>query len=106
MLSTLLLSGLIGIGVIIAVLGNNEDNDTIEYSKEDELNYAEETYQYLRYMTTDEIEEYVNYNYVLSRYDYKIYGTCNKDNKDLVIRNICDLAEKEGRSFTNKYSRY
>jgi hypothetical protein len=129
MLTSLLISGIIVSGAsIVSIIANNgkevdkntgysrsyddsdyiryNSNDSIIFSKEDEIDYAQETYDYLRYMTTDEIEEYVNYNDVLSRYDYKIYGTCNKDNKDLVLKHICDIAEKEGRSFTNKYSRY
>ena len=123
MLTSLLISGIIvSSASIISIIANSDNsnssksnndeirytsNDEIRYtSKEEEIDYAKETYDYLRYMSTEEIEEYVNYNDTLSRYDYKIYGTCNKDNKDLVIKHICDLAEREGRSFTNKYSRY
>lgn len=83
-----------------------DKEDEIKYDKEDEIDYSQETYDYLNKLTMDEIYEYVKYNDTLSYYDYKIYGTCNKDDKYLVLKHICDIAEKEGRSFTNKYSRY
>lgn len=83
-----------------------KSNDSIIYDKEDEVDYAQETYDYLSKLTMDEIYEYVQYNDTLSYYDYKIYGTCNRDDKYYVLKHICDIAEREGRSFTNKYSRY
>ena len=87
-----------------------DSSDNIVYNKEDEIedkvDYAQETYDYLNKLTMDEIYEYVQYNDTLSYYDYKIYGTCNRDDKYYVLKHICDIAEREGRSFTNKYSRY
>lgn len=118
MLTNLLISGIIVSGAsIISILLNNgkEDdsdyteynsNDSIIYNKEDEVDYAQETYDYLNKLTMDEIYEYVQYNDTLSYYDYKIYGSCNRDDKYHVLKHICDIAEREGRSFTNKYSRY
>lgn len=118
MLTNLLISGIIVSGAsIISILLNNgkEDdsdyieynsNDSIIYNKEDEVDYVQETYDYLNKLTMDEIYEYVQYNDTLSYYDYKIYGSCNRDDKYHVLKHICDIAEREGRSFTNKYSRY
>lgn len=129
MLTNLLISGIIVSGAsIISILVNSskdvdenngysrsyddsdyieyKSNDSIIYDKEDEVDYAQETYDYLSKLTMDEIYEYVQYNDTLSYYDYKIYGTCNRDDKYFVLKHICDIAEREGRSFTNKYSRY
>ena len=129
MLTSLLISGIIVSGAsIVSIIANNgkevdkntgysrsyddsdyieyDSNDSIIYNKEDEVDYAQETYDYLNKLTMDEIYEYVQYNDTLSYYDYKIYGTCNRDDKYHVLKHICDIAEREGRSFTNKYSRY
>lgn len=119
MLTSLLISGIIVSGAsIISILangGSNVNNDEMRYTNNDEIryideeetvDYAQETYDYLNKLTMDEIYEYVQYNDTLSYYDYKIYGTCNRDDKYHVLKHICDIAEREGRSFTNKYSRY
>ena len=104
MLTSLLISGIIVSGAsivsIIANSGKELDNntgysrsyddsdyieynskDSIKYDKEDEIDYAQETYDYLNKLTMDEIYDYVQYNDTLSYYDYKIYGTCNRDDK-------------------------
>lgn len=105
MLETILLSticaGLFGVKQIL----DNGENKEIK-NEETKNDYVKETEDYLRKLSADEIKDYVKDNYILSDYDYKIYGTCNEDDKDLVIKHICEIAEKEERSFTNKYSRY
>ena len=77
--------------------GNNNEETT------NNKGYDEATYEYFRYLTNDEQQEYFKNNEYLNLYyeDKYIYN-----NRDQQAKVIAEIAYKMNRSFTNKYDRY
>lgn len=98
MLETLFFGGLFISGASILSIFK-KDNNKNKDSKED---YYKITLDYCSKLTFDELKEYVSIHYVLSQYEYKIFGTCN--DSYLAAKHIAELAEKFERPFNNRYS--
>ncbi|MEG1597300.1 MAG: hypothetical protein RR359_03400 [Bacilli bacterium] len=82
------------------------NKQVVDTYKEQKANYYKDTYNYCNQLTLSELYQYIEYNYKLREYDYKIYGTCSRDNKELIVKHISQLSEKLERPFTNRNSRY
>lgn len=111
LISTIIVSGAAALSILLSDGEVNFDatmpktNSNVN-SSNNKPNYAKETDDYLSKLSMSEIQEYVKDNYVLSKPEHNIEGRCNMDDRYQVQKYISELAEKEGRSFTNKYSRY
>lgn len=84
----------------------NETTTSQAYNKKDKVDYYKITYNYCSKLNLDELHEYVEYNYDLNYWDYKIYSTCSRDDKDLIVKHIAELSDKLGILFNNRFRRY
>ena len=112
LISTIIVSGAAALSILLSD-GEVEFNSTMSNSNNTRNNtndkkhdYAKETDEYLSKLSMDEIQEYVQSNYELSKPEHNIEGRCNMNDRYQVQKYISELAEKKERSFNNKYSRY
>lgn len=83
-------------------------DDHISYGAEDEITYNEkelgdETYEYWYYLTSSEREDYFKNNLVIQdKYGDMWYY----EDRYQMAKHMKEIAQKEGREFTNKYDRY
>ena len=101
MISNLMLGGFIMLGYGIC--------KTLQEEKKIPPNdYYRATFDYCSKLTLDELKEYIESNYILSKTEnkHKIYSTCGSNDKFLIVKHIAQLAEELGRNFDNKFSRY
>lgn len=100
--------GIITISGIYTILKEENNNQYKANDKNNKINYRKETEQYCSKLTIDELNEYIDSNYILNETNNKhhIYSTCNKDNKNLIVKHIGDISERSERVFNNRFSRY
>lgn len=109
MLSIIMWSSVILCGsMAYGVLNNGEFCKTEKKVENNcqKTNYYDETYDYIKKLSYDEIEEYVESNYKLSEYKQYLKNNVNFDDKCQIARKISEIAVKECRNFNNKNSRY
>lgn len=83
--------------VLYQVLTEVFDNNT-------SVNYIEnnETYEYWRYLSYEDQKDYFENNEYLNIYTDEFY----EDDRERTARNMQKIADKLGRQFTNKNSKY
>ena len=83
--------------VLYQVLTEVFDNNTSD-------NYIEnnETYEYWRYLSYEDQKDYFENNEYLNIYTDEFY----EDDRERTARNMQKIADKLGRQFTNKNSKY
>ena len=69
----------------------------------DEKETNNETYEYFRYLTYEEQEEYFDYNLDLQMYKDTHYYP---NDREMTAKKAQELADKLGKEFTNKNKRY
>ena len=109
MLSIIMWSGVIFGGTMVYGMLNNGEFCKNESKNEDNCrnnNYYDETYNYIKSLSYDEIADYVESNYKLSEYKEYIEKNANLGDKSQVARRISEIAVKECRNFDNRNSRY
>lgn len=96
---------LAGMGEIIVgvaeTLGEAVVNIFSQENNSDESN--NETYEYWSNLSYQEQEYYFNNNEYLKDY---IKNDYYPNNKELTAKHVADIADRLGRNFTDKYSRY
>lgn len=109
MLSTILWGTIIvGGSIAYGMLGGEYKESTPKASVSDDnskVNY-DKTYDYIKSLSYDEINDYIESNYKLSNYKGYIESNCNMGDKAQIARCIADISRYESRAFDNRNSRY
>ena len=89
--------------VLINVFGNDREgydciNNPVPYIEKEN----NETYEYWRYLSYEDQKDYFENNEYLNIYTDEFY----EDDRERTARNMQKIADKLGRQFTNKNSKY
>lgn len=102
-------SGVITVGTFAYGIlngGFNNNPQRVEEKRDDKSSYYDLTYDYIKNLSYEEIDKYINENYSLSRYKNWINNNCSMTDKHQIAKRVAEISEIEGRPYTNRWSNY
>lgn len=99
--SSIIIGGTVAYGALGGEYKQVSKKDTNK-KEENRVDNYKETYDYFMDLSLDEQHQYINNNLDLAYYKNDLLY----DNKQSTAREVARRADKLGKSFTNRYSRY